>query len=75
MYFSPDIPNYELDHFETTPSMSTFSFGFVISQLSEVNVTKPATLDKPLVKVWGRKDFHDDLLVSFTVVIFFFFQP
>lgn len=44
--------------------MSTYTFGIVISQLTEVNETYHTTLKKPLLKIWGRKDFHDDLRVS-----------
>lgn len=65
--FSNDLPNHDLDIFEITPLMSTFSFGFVMSELTEVkyNGTTPLNAVKPVIKVWGRPDFHDDLIVRF----------
>lgn len=58
------MPDYELDQFEITPKMSSYSFGFVISQLSEVNITNSADDIKTKVKVWGRPDFHNEISVK-----------
>lgn len=57
--------NYVIDHFERTRPMSTFTFGFVISQLSEVNRTYHTPLEKPILKIYGRKDFHKEISVKF----------
>lgn len=64
IFFSNNLPDYDLDLFEATPAMSSFSFGFVISDLSAVNDTKGTDLEKPIVKIWGRNDFHHDLTVN-----------
>lgn len=55
--------NYIVDHFETTPPMSTFTFGFVISQLSLLNRTDFAdpNLKKLCIRVYARPDLHKDL--------------
>lgn len=49
--------------------MSSFSFGFVISELSVVNETKNTELERPIVKIWGRNDFHHDLSVSLKLFV------
>lgn len=56
--------DYVIDHFKTTEPLSTFAFGFIISQLTKVNAT-PTALTKPKINVWARKDLHGDLTVSF----------
>ena len=55
--------DYVIDHFETTPPMSTFTFGFVISQLQYLNRTHipDPTLKKPCIKVYARPELHKDL--------------
>lgn len=63
-----------LDHFHTTERMSTFAFGFVISQLTELVVTDGGSVQKavdadaavavaakPIVRIWARPDFHPEL--------------
>lgn len=61
---------YVIDHFETTERMSTFTFGFVISQLTELVVTSSSTktpasdeqpLIRPSVRIWARPEFHPEL--------------
>ncbi|XP_037027645.1 aminopeptidase N [Bradysia coprophila] len=53
--------DYEIDHFETTPPMSTISFGFVISQLTQLNITTETPLLKPIIRIWAREDYQDEL--------------
>lgn len=55
--------DYEIDYFETTPPMSAISFGFVISQLTQLNITTETPLLKPIVRIWAREDFQDELKV------------
>lgn len=52
-----------MDTFETTPPMSTFTFGFLISQLSVVNRTDfpDPNIKKLCIKVYARPDLHKDL--------------
>lgn len=55
-----------VDHFKTTDKMSTFTFGFVTSQLSEVlsSATTVATQDPdllPTIRIWARPEFHQEL--------------
>lgn len=64
LFCSPSDSNYVIDHFEKTRPMSTFTFGFVISQLSEVNRTYHTELEKPILKIYGRKDFHSEISVK-----------
>lgn len=61
LYSSDD--NYVVDHFEKTPPMSTFTFGFVISQLMLVNRTDFADPrnNKVCIKVYARPELHKDL--------------
>ena len=35
--FREDNDNYVIDHFEKTPPMSTFTFGFILTQLHRYN--------------------------------------
>lgn len=49
--------------------MSTFTFGLVISQLSEVNRTYHTALEKPKLKIYGRKDFHKEISVKIAIAI------
>lgn len=75
--FSPDSQDYAIDYFEKTLPMSTYTFGLVISQLVEVNHTYHTILAKPLLKIWGRKDFHNDIKVNFSdtyCILFIRFQ-
>lgn len=62
--FRENKTDYVVDHFKTTEPLSTFAFGFIISQLAKVNAT-PTALTKPKINVWARKDLHGDLAVSF----------
>lgn len=59
---------YVIDEFETTPPISTFTVGFVISKLTEVNSTmiKEDKEASPIVKVWAREEFQDQLGVSYS---------
>lgn len=61
---SPNDTNYVIDHFEKTRPMSTFTLGFVISQLSEVDRTYHTELEKPSLKIYGRKEFHKEISVK-----------
>lgn len=45
--------------------MSTFTFGFVITQLVQLNNSNQNELMKPNLKIWAREDLHDELNVSF----------
>lgn len=55
-----------IDHFFATPEMSTFTFGFVISQLTEIKA--PVSDEKqsvgPRLRIWARPEFHSELHVS-----------
>lgn len=55
--------NYVVDHFEPTPPMSSFTFGFVISQLTLVERTdlQDPHIKKLCIKVYARPDIHKDL--------------
>lgn len=44
--------------------MSTISFGFVISQLTQLNITTETPLLKPIVRIWAREDYQDELKVK-----------
>lgn len=46
--------------------MSTFTFGFVITQLVQLNNSNQNELMKPNLKIWAREDLHDELNVSFS---------
>lgn len=48
---SENKTDYVIDHFKTTGPLSTFAFGFIISQLTKVNAT-PTDLPKPKINVW-----------------------
>lgn len=54
----PGHDNYVLDSFETTPPISTYALGFLISDLKEV--PKPNGC-KCTTQVWARADLADDL--------------
>lgn len=62
---SPSDDYYVIDHFEKTKPMSTFTFGFVVSQLSEIERTYHTELTKPSLTIYGRKDFHKEINVRF----------
>lgn len=64
-FFRLNKTNYVIDHFKRTEPLSTFAFGFIISQLARVNGT-PTALTKPKINVWARKDLHGDLTVRNT---------
>jgi hypothetical protein len=59
--------HHVIDYFETTPPMSTFTFGFVMSQLTQVQrLGEPAEqCGKICVKIWARPDIHMDLNGSY----------
>lgn len=64
--------NYEIDFFETTPPMSTFTLGFVISQLSLLNrtATPDPELKRPCtLRIWARPDIHDELEASVSLSV------
>lgn len=76
--YSHSDESFVLDHFETTPPMSTFTFGFVISQLQQVNRTdfQDPHIQNLCIKVYARPDMHKDLLESvsekcFKFILFF----
>lgn len=58
-----NLKNYVVDYFEMTPPMSSFTFGFVISELKEVitNRTLETSEKKPIIKIWARPEVHDDI--------------
>lgn len=57
-----DDSEYVMDHFETTPPMSTFTIGFVTSRLEMLNKTVvPLTPETPIVQIWSRPNIHEDL--------------
>lgn len=58
LFYSPGHDNYVLDSFETTPPISTYALGFLISDLKEV--PKPNGC-KCTTQVWARADLADDL--------------
>ncbi|XP_062552082.1 aminopeptidase N [Armigeres subalbatus] len=61
---SEDLPQDRVaDRFHPTAPISTFALGFVLSDLEEV-VPEQAPSEqgmKPNLKVWARKDFHDQI--------------
>lgn len=62
----------EADHFKVTPPMSTFTLGFVVSQLSEVKYTESAPGAHPSLKIWARKEVHEqvkDVKLKIKIVI------
>ncbi|XP_023303104.2 aminopeptidase N [Lucilia cuprina] len=52
---------YVLDHFETTPPMSTFTFGFVISQLDKYIPQQTDQNVHPNITIWSTPDLHSEL--------------
>ncbi|XP_037815960.1 aminopeptidase N [Lucilia sericata] len=52
---------YVLDHFETTPPMSTFTFGFVISQLEKYVPHQTDQNIQPNITIWSTPDLHSEL--------------
>uniref|UniRef100_U5EY25 Aminopeptidase n=1 Tax=Corethrella appendiculata TaxID=1370023 RepID=U5EY25_9DIPT len=60
---------YMVDHFAVTPAMSTFTFGFVISELKLVSRTSAVgDNQKPQIKVWARDEVHENLAVVYDKV-------
>ncbi|XP_065072809.1 aminopeptidase N [Ochlerotatus camptorhynchus] len=64
--FNTDIASSETisngkvaDHFKITPPISTFTLGFVVSDLLEDSDDKQNKITKPIVKLWARKEFHE----------------
>ncbi|XP_055377677.1 aminopeptidase N [Condylostylus longicornis] len=65
------LKNYVVDYFVPTPPMSTFTFGFLISQLQEVPVTSAKAAGeskKPAIKIWARPDVHEEMSEMFEKV-------
>lgn len=50
-----------MDHFKTTPPMSTFALGFVVSNLTEIQSTVPGTTIDPVIRIWARNEVHEHL--------------
>lgn len=63
--FRVENPDYVVDHFAVTPEMSTFSLGFVISQMTEITKSESAESLNPEVRIWARPEFHSELQVTF----------
>lgn len=54
-----------MDHFQITPPMSTFAFGFLISQLTVVEKTdylQDPNIKNVCIKVYARSELHADLI-------------
>lgn len=64
--------DYVSDTFAVTPSMSTFTFGFVMSELEMLSKTQltDVHLKNVCVKIYGRSEMLDELdrAVNFSVV-------
>ncbi|KAM7360043.1 aminopeptidase N isoform 1-T2 [Cochliomyia hominivorax] len=52
---------YVVDYFETTPPMSTFTFGFVISQLEKYVANEMDQMISPNISIWSTPDLHSEL--------------
>lgn len=66
LIFRPSKNNdadYVLDHFETTPPMSTFTFGFVISKLDKYVPNQRDEGTEPNISIWATPDIHSELEV------------
>ncbi|KAK7792308.1 hypothetical protein R5R35_007753 [Gryllus longicercus] len=51
-------PGWEVDHFQTTPPMSTFSVAVVVSDLGYITPLNPLTAEGgPQIRVFGRAHF------------------
>ncbi|XP_055848207.1 aminopeptidase N [Episyrphus balteatus] len=62
--------NYVVDYFETTPPMSSFTFGFVISQLQKLEPTTPLPEERrPQINIWSRPEIHEDLQEIYTKLV------
>lgn len=65
--FNTDIASSETisnnkvaDHFKITPPLSTFTLGFVVSDLIEATTDdRTNKISKPIVKFWARNEFHE----------------
>lgn len=55
-----------VDHFLPTPPMSTFTLGFVISQLVELprSTVLESGANGPCIRVWSRPDLGADLTAA-----------
>ncbi|XP_053699117.1 aminopeptidase N [Sabethes cyaneus] len=54
----------QADHFRVTPPISTFTLGFVISELVELpsaDAKNNAAVEQPIVRIWTRKDVQENL--------------
>lgn len=58
IYYSEGQENYVLDSFETTPPISTYALGFLISDLKQVPKPRECKCNN---QVWARADLADDL--------------
>lgn len=54
---------YVVDYFETTPPMSTFTFGFVISQLEKFMPKYTQQIVEPNITIWATSDLYFELEV------------
>uniref|UniRef100_A0A182SLF0 Aminopeptidase n=1 Tax=Anopheles maculatus TaxID=74869 RepID=A0A182SLF0_9DIPT len=53
-----------IDVFKRTPPMSTFTFGFLVSDLQQVpsmSVEKDDERKKPAIRIWARRDFQKNV--------------
>ncbi|XP_055634884.1 aminopeptidase N [Toxorhynchites rutilus septentrionalis] len=58
----PAEDDLEEDHFKVTPPISTYSLGFVVSNLSEVKCSEDgASSESPIVRVWARQELQEPM--------------
>ncbi|XP_058826210.1 aminopeptidase N [Topomyia yanbarensis] len=53
--------NKEADRFKITPPISTFTLGFVVSDLVVIKYDDEQTNIHPVIRIWARKEFHESL--------------
>ncbi|XP_035914900.1 aminopeptidase N [Anopheles stephensi] len=61
---TPNDSKYVIDVFKRTPPMSTFTFGFLMSDLQQVpsmSDEKDDELKKPAIRIWARRDFQKNV--------------
>jgi aminopeptidase N len=54
-----DGNDYVVDHFETTPPISTYTLGFLISDLTQLETAETST--SPMVRIWSRPELQESL--------------
>ncbi|XP_034660437.1 aminopeptidase N isoform X1 [Drosophila subobscura] len=73
----PLLSNYMLDYFDTTPPMSTFTFGFVVSKLQQWNnepINETYNLSSPTINIWSNqldadfKEIHEKLYLTYETI-------